>query len=123
MTTGNRLILNGDDLAGSAIDTDCYSMEIVTPPPEGFSLIYKFNKAGVGSADLVAVLVLQAWNGSVIGWVTCTDEAGVAIAFPSDPAGSLMSDEVTFYNTRAAKYRVMVDVTSGDGSGEIELAV
>jgi len=84
---------------------------------------YKFNKAGVGNANLQATLKLQVWDGPVIGWVTCTDDAGAAITFPSDPAGALMSDEFGLYNMLGLKYRIWVDVTAGDGSGEVEACV
>lgn len=123
-----KLILNGDDGEGGTIDGDVYSDIIYAPHFYGFQLLYEFNKAGTGSEDLVATLELQVRTGprSTIGadgdgWVPATDAAGVAVAFPSDPAGSLMRDEVTFTDAVGQQYRVFVDYTSGDGLGIIEL--
>jgi hypothetical protein len=119
MKTGKRLILNGDDGAGGVIDADCYSSWF-KPKNGTIHVTYKFNKAGVGNANLVAVLKLQVRNGDVVGEVDCTDDSGTLIAFPSNPAGSLMSDEVGFKDMNGFEYRIWVDVTSGDGSGEAE---
>jgi hypothetical protein len=108
-------ILNGDDEAGGTIDADAYSKEI--KPSNGvICLVYRFNQAGTGNANLVATLRLQVWNGPLIGWAE--DTLGV---FPTHPAGALTDPlTVTFVNMWGAKYRVMVDRTSGDGLGIIE---
>jgi hypothetical protein len=108
------LILNGDDEAGGTIDADAYSKEF-KPSNGSINLAYEFNTAGTGNANLVATLRLHVWNGPLVGWVEVT-----LGTFPAHPAGALMSDEVTFTNAWGAKYRVMVDRTSGDGLGIIE---